>query len=354
MRPHAARAAAADLLAGPEVFPVGLDFARRQLTVVPMTREDYRRVAFHSRGALGQLGGRRDIDVGALLDSPPDCDPAAPPVHYVVHMGLCCSTLLGRVLECVPGVFPLREPAPLTQVTLHLERDYDASGCDPAWSPSGEGAAWLEVVQALLQRSYPGVRHTVVKAVPQALLLAPWLLARDRRSRGLYLYADPTTFLCQTLRTRRRRGWARRSLAYTRPGWRTLWEGLADAEAAALLWATRMEQYRRLRQRTGAPLAALDGSRLAVDRAAALGEALAALGVACDDTVLAAALVDPVWSRHAKERAPTYDAYDRQEELERVRLRFRAEIRRGLEWLAANLPWFAPDRPAFGADDGAA
>ena len=37
-----------------------------------------------------------------------------------------------------------------------------------------------------------------------------------------------------------------------------------------------------------------------------------------------------------------------------MRLRFRPEIQRGLEWLAANVPWFAPERPAFGADDRAA
>jgi hypothetical protein len=59
------------------------------------------------------------------------------------------------------------------------------------------------------------------------------------------------------------------------------------------------------------------------------------------------------WIEEQVRRSGTaYDAYDRQDLLERVRLRLRPEIRGGLEWLAVSVPCFADDRPLFGAADG--
>jgi hypothetical protein len=338
-----------ELVASPALYPVSLDQERRVATLVSMTRDDYRRAAFHERKPLRGLGEGTEYDLSALLADPPSPDPGAPPVHYVLHMAFCCSTLLGRAADCLPGVFCLREPAPLNRVTMWAERERDAGGYDPEWQPSPEIDAWLRVVYVLLQRSYPGGRCNVVKTLPQSTVVAPWLLARDGRSRALFLFVDPTTFLCQTLRTPRRRAWTRRSLTFTSTGWEAARASLADCEVAARLWATRMEQYRALRDgRFGARVQALEGGRLAVDRDAAVRDAVSALAIPCDEAALAQVVADPLWDAHAKGQHREYDAFTRQEVLERVRLQHRPEIRRGLRWLADHVPWFAPDRPEFG------
>ena len=343
------------LLDGPTLYPVSLDFERRTATLVAVSRERFREVGFHGPRNLDPDGAGAVYDLGALLADPPVPDPDAPPLHYVLHMGLCCSTLLGRALERLPGVFCLREPIALNQLTMWIERAYDATGYERPWQASAEAEPWLRLVHFLLQRGDPGGRGNVVKTLPQTALIAPWLLGRDRRSRALYLCVDPTTFLCQTLRSRQRRVWARGHLRFTHADWRASHDTLSDCEAAAMTWAMRMEQYRRLRHGPlGARVRLLDGGRLVVDRAAAFGEAVAALALPCEPREIAQVLVDPVWAAHAKGPPRAYDAYDRQDELERVRLRFRPEIQRGLEWLAANVPWFAPERPAFGADAAAA
>ncbi|MFN8640536.1 MAG: hypothetical protein U0802_02305 [Candidatus Binatia bacterium] len=354
-RAGAASPAPAELMNGPTLYPVSLDFERRTATVVAVTRERFCEVGFHGPRNLDPDGAGARYDLSALLADPPVPDPDAPPLHYVLHMGLCCSTLLGRALDRLPGVFCLREPTALNELTMWIERAHDAAGHASPWQASAEAEPWLRLLHFLLQRGYRGGRGNVVKTLPQTALIAPWLLERDERSRALYLYVDPTTFLCQTLRSRRRRTWVRGCLRFSHADWRASYDTLSDCEAAAMTWATRMEQYRRLRRGPfGARVRRLDGGRLVVDRAPAFGEAVAALALPCDANDLARVLADPLWAAHAKGPARAYDAYDRQDLLERVRLRCRSEIQRGLEWLAANVPWFAPERPAFGADDGAA
>lgn len=341
-----------ELLDGPTLYPVSLDFERRTATIVAVSRERFREAAFHVPRTLDPDGAGTVYDLRALLADPPALDPQAPPLHYVLHMGLCCSTLLGRALDRLPGVFCLREPSALTQLTMWIERARDATGYAAPWQASAEAEPWLRLVHFLLQRREAGGRGNVVKTLPQTALIAPWLLGRDQRSRALYLYVDPTTFLCQTLRSQERRVWARGHLRFTHAAWQASYDTLSDCEAAAMTWTMRMEQYRRLRHGPlGARVHLLDGGRLVVDRAAALGEAVAALTLPGDAGEVEQVLADPLWTAHAKGRPRAYDAYDRQGELERVRLRFRPEIRRGLEWLAANVPWFAPGRPSFGADD---
>ncbi len=337
-----------EIAGSPSLYPILLDRERREAELVEMTRDTYRASTFLDKRTVTAGTRRRRCDLRGLLADPPLPRPGDPPVHYVLHTGFCCSTLLGRALDQIPSVFCLREPFPLAQVAAWAKRERAEAAPADGWRLSEELGSWLKVVHFLLRRSYAGVVCNVVKPIPRCSILAPWLLDIEPRSRVLFLCTDPVSFLVSTLRRSERRKWAQRLLRAVHP--QPMSAPSSDVEAAAMLWATLVEHYRSLRRGPhAARVHMLDGGRLASEREAALRAALAALGIPQEEAMLAAVLAHPLWQTYSKQPGRDYDAYARQEIVERARLRHHREIAEGLRWLAANVEWFAEERPVFGA-----
>ena len=89
---------------------------------------------------------------GALraLDGEPSLDPAA----LIFHVSRCGSTLLSRLLGCIPGVLVISEPAPLNALLLADPGSLDGET---------EAQALRLLVRALGRRRFGDERHYVLK-----------------------------------------------------------------------------------------------------------------------------------------------------------------------------------------------
>jgi hypothetical protein len=148
---------------------------------------------------------RTGFDALRALDGEPSLDPAA----LIFHGSRCGSTLLSRLLGCVPGVLVLSEPAPLNALLL---ADPASLGGEP------EAEALRLLVRALGRRRFGDERHYVLK-------LSSWNVTRL----ALFRRAFPGAALVWLMRTPEE---VVASLLADPPGWFALRHDPASAYAA--------------------------------------------------------------------------------------------------------------------------
>jgi hypothetical protein len=148
---------------------------------------------------------RTGFDTLRALDGQPSLDPAA----LIFHGSRCGSTLLSRLMGCVPGVLALSEPAPLNALLL----------ADPAaLAGESEVEALRLLVRALGRRRFGDERHYVLK-------LSSWNVTRI----ALFRHAFPDAALVWLMRSPDQ---VVSSLLADPPGWLALRHDPASARAA--------------------------------------------------------------------------------------------------------------------------
>lgn len=212
----------------PAWFPLILERPSDLLLLVRKDEAEYRADSFLDQRALRPDANRvivRWADVEAAF-----APTARRDANYIFHIGHVGSTLISRLLGEVPGVFALREPLLLRSLTE---------------MPEEELARRLDIVRALLSRTFRSEQRAIVKATSFTSELAQKLVPIG--SRALFLFATPSHYIQSILAGPNSRQEARvlapSRLQRLRRRCRAVDLDLSaatDAQLAALGWACEM------------------------------------------------------------------------------------------------------------------
>ena len=259
------------VVSSPDWYPLHIDFSKRLMTFVPMTREVLSQLLFLDRERTLRAGQEVcTVTVDDLLCYYSGITPKRNNLHYILHGAFACSTLLARYIEQCPASFVLKEPWLLTQLTL-LRLQQDANQLEAL---NGGQSNWPQLFSLrlkLLARTYRGDEIVVIKGHDLCNTLAQLLLAYDAQSKMLFLIVPLKTFLISILNSTERREWMRVRLRSLAGGfWRfkilssVETTALKDAEAAAFLWLLNATFCNELCETFPATrVLAMDGERVA-------------------------------------------------------------------------------------------
>lgn len=199
-----------EILATPHLLPMQINLPLKKVLFCQMSKDGYRRSSFLDYRAVRSEPGIYSADLKELTtrlllrDSPR-------PVHYILHGGFCCSTLLARYFEAIPGSFVLKEPALLTQLSTFKLFNNGVSDDFAAFQDEivANWHNWFHMSAVLLARTFETGAVTILKANDLCNWMGALLLARDSRTKLLFVSSPLRVFVLSVLKSDRRRIWVR-------------------------------------------------------------------------------------------------------------------------------------------------
>jgi hypothetical protein len=317
-----------DLSRSPEYYPLRVDFHKRAVTFVRMSRETYRESVFLDARTrhLGAMHTLRLDDV--LLSIDRGRNPL--PVTYILHPAFCCSTLLARYFELLASCLVLKEPLLLTQVALS------------SYQPSPQ---WLELFDCsvqLLSRGYCETERVIIKAHEPCNVLGRKLLQSNKQATVIFLMTPQRHFMLSVLKSSERRAWVRSRVSEVlangaaASGWDDVRPStLTDTQAAAFMWTINNSLRGQL---AAAPERArvflLDSDQLVDDPGETLGVIARSCQLSLDDKQIAWMVGHPSTGKYSKNVSRSYDAKTRRQEIAQLEEQFGADVDEGAEWAA--------------------
>jgi hypothetical protein len=244
--------------------------------------------------------------------------------HYIFHTGHVGSTLISRLVGAHPHCFALREPAPLRALAV---------------SPAA-AALRLDVVLALLARTWRPAQRAVVKATSFVSELAEPILDGSRQASAVFMHVQPRAYLqgifagANSRRENRQLAAARLQRLLRRLG-----EGAArpdpasEGECIAMSWLCEMTTLRQAAEQRATQVLWVDFDAFLREPLSGLREIFRRLGVQPSDAELEALVGGPLMQQYSKAPEHAYDAALRRELLASAGREHAAQIRRGLQWL---------------------
>jgi hypothetical protein len=336
------------IAASPRFYPTELKIERHPPTIsfVEVTQETYRRSSFLDHRMHREPKQKTIVcEVGKLLAA---CQGAsAGHVGFIFHVAFCCSTLLARYLELLPGTFVLKEPFIPTQLA-ELNRA-------PWPSKSGlDSEQTTRLCVHLMARTFNPHDRVVAKLADQCNAIAGALLVASGAPKAVFIGLELRSFLLAGLKTEQRRAWVRRraelavqdvapsSLADTDP------KTLDDAQACAYLWLANGVLLRKLIAEVGpARVLVVDGESISDNPDHAVRETAAWLGLSPSETDLRIAIGNETASRYSKDPSQEFSREHRRADLAAIMSKFGNEVESGLRWAAELAPRLGLD-PASG------
>jgi hypothetical protein len=322
------------LARSPELFPHSLDVRTDSVTLIRLTEADYTKASFLdgrilSPGMIAGTAAFRDL-AAATQDAR-----LAENTDFIFHIGHVGSTLLARLLGRHLALFSLREPDILrTLARIRAE----AEVLPRHWSAE-EFEAHLAAVLKLWSRTFRPEQRALIKATSFASELAAEILRRPNRPKAIFMFVSPENYLATILgaehspkeaqmladlrakRLQRRIGGALEPVTSMGALVAMSWAGEMCALTAAGDSSDRIHW--------------LDFDRFLADPAAALANCFRHLGVEASPAQIAHIVSGPDMRTYSKAQEYGYDAALRRDVLDQARQMQGAEIRRGLDWLAA-------------------
>jgi len=324
---------AASLARSPELFPLDIDPATDQVTLIRLTEADYRQASFLD-GRILTLQSPRRVLPWTQLEAAVAVGGFQESAGYIFHIGHVGSTLLSRLVGAHPQALALREPAVLR--TFAHVRSRPASR--PTWSEAEFGRRFGAILK-LLSRSFRPQQRTIVKATSFVSELAASILTRASQPRAIFMFVPAETYLATILGAPNSPKEAR-LLAESRLGrlhrrigdepWNLA--TLSEGEMVAMSWACEMTALAAA-QSASARAMWLNFDRFLNGLAPFLGESLRHFGIDAAQDDVDAILSGPELGRYAKAPEYAYDAGLRSQVLGFARKERSGEIAHGLTWL---------------------
>jgi hypothetical protein len=324
---HDAVIGADELTRSPEWLPLGAAGGSAESAAVRLVRLDeaaYRAASFLDQRLLAS--GRE-----AQSCTPATLELAAsrlvPRAHYIFHVGHVGSTLISRLIGAHPGFFALREPA--------LLRELAAGGALSERLP-------LRAAQALLSRTWRPSQRAVVKVTSFVSELAASMLAAPERPAAIFVHARPLTYLRtilagpnsrlenRELAPLRLRRLARR---FEERDWRP--EPRSEGELIAMSWLCEMSALRAAAARFPSQVRWVEFDAFLSQPARGLEAVFRALGEEPAARDVEQLVAGPLMRQYSKAPEHAYDAALRRQVLDSAEREHAAELRAGMEWLAA-------------------
>ena len=337
-----------EIAASPRFYPAELKIDDHPPTIsfVEVGRDTYRRSSFLDHRMHREPGQKTILcDARQFLDRYQGAN--ASHVGFIFHVAFCCSTLLARYLELLPGTFVLKEPFIPTQLA-ELNR--------APW-PSERGLTSEEATRLcvrLMARTFEPHDQVIAKLADQCNAIAGALMASSEARKAVFLGLELRSFLLAGLKTDQRRIWVRRRaelaaqdvapslLADTDP------KTLDDAQACAYLWMANGVLLQKLIAEVGRNrLLVVDGETISDNPDHAVREIAEWLGLSSSESELRTAISDQTTSRYSKDPSQEFSREHRQTDLAAVYSKFGSEVESGLRWAAEIAPRLGLD-PASG------
>jgi hypothetical protein len=335
-RPHLTpEALLARLTATPDAYPQKLDLARQAWLVIEFAEAAYRAASFLDDRVLEPTTRGGWLLFDRVLEAAQRAADLKP-VHFIFHTGHVGSTLVSRLLDETGAVLSLREPLPLRT----FADAYDVLQHPESLLAPARFEELLTGQVRLWSRGYPATRCVVVKATSSAGRLAPTLLARSS-TRAIYLNQRAesaiTTLLAGQNSPLDLRGHGpgrmqRLCARLDRP--LTPLHALSPGELAAMSWLTESVCRHDVLTRFAGQVLAVDFDAFLADVGGGMRRVLTQFGLPIDERQLSRLAASPVLTRYSKAPEHPYGPMLRTQVLETARREHRAEIDRGLAWLA--------------------
>lgn len=322
---------ARDLFASPEWYPLQMDFERRYLTFIRMSQKAYQESTFHAARAARRFGRNAfDMRLDDVMLAASTTPVVKKPIHFVLHCGLCCSTLLTRYLDLFPSSVVMKEPSWLTQLAVARHQGI------PDWQEI------LDLSIRLLTRTYHPEQITTIKTNIPCNPLGRRFLENNRQARVTFIMIALRDFMLAILKNQYRRG---RVQYWTRDLYQNPTDGssalagiqpdkLSDEQAAVCYWLqTRFicTQLSSFPDRSRVLI--LNGQRIADSPR----QVLTAVARMCRQTLTEEQLTwligHPSVHQHSKNISRPYDTESRSQELEQLEGRYGREIDSAIEWV---------------------
>jgi hypothetical protein len=331
-----------NLLHSPEWYPLAMDFERQVVTFIRLSREAYQDYVFLAPPFVRN----REMDfyevrLDDVLLAAASTPPAHPPVHYILHTAYCCSTLLARYFELVPGSIVLKEPSLLAQIA-------EAEGKIPGWQDSFELAA------RLLTRTYTRNETAVIKTHVPCNTLAQKLLEQNENATISFLMPPLRSFLLAVLKSQDRRyrvrSWSLHlaRVAAKPPHLSAIDPGqLSEGATVAYWWLMNRFLCEQLTsQAYSSRVLALDSDRVANSPKETLRDLATLCRLNLGEEALELAVNHPTIRQHSKDFSRPYDAAVRQHEVTELEKCWGAEADAAIEWISSlGMPWESTGSP---------
>jgi hypothetical protein len=320
-----------NLFLSPEWCPLVIDYHRQILTFVQLSPERYQEYVFLSIDeALRRDLDFRDLHLDDVLLAAASTPPAKPRVHYVLHTAYCCSTLLARYFELLPGCVVLKEPQLLAQVAL-------SQGLVPRWQDSFDTAV------RLLSRIYDEKGTAVMKTHVPCNTLAQRLLEENVNATITYLIPQLRSFLLAALKMKSRRERIRSWNGHvarigSKPpqlsGFNP--DNLTDGEAAAYWWLWNRFLAEELCSQTYGPrVLVLNADQVSDSPRQTIGLLAALCGLELDDCRLDSLANHPRIRQHSKDPSRPYDVEERCLDMAELEKNWGVEADAAMAWVSS-------------------
>lgn len=325
---------AVSLVRSPELFPLDVDQARDQVTLIRLTEADYRQASFLDARILGPQTIRRTVAWPQLEAAVTEAR-LEETVSYIFHIGHVGSTLLSRLLGTHPQVFALREPAILrTLAQIRFQ-----PGAVPLWNEQEFGRRF-GVILKLLARTIRTDQRAIVKVTSFVSELGAQMLAQPSRPKAVLMFVPAETYLATILGApnspaeARLLAESRLRRLHARIG-QERWKlaELGEEEMVAMSWACEMTALAAAADEASDRVLWLNFNRLLETLATSLLSAFRRYGIDPTPVEIESIVCGPELQRYAKAPEYAYGSNLRNEILNQARKDKAGEIARGLSWL---------------------
>jgi hypothetical protein len=333
--PATAEALLARLTTTPDAYPQKLDLIRQGWLVIEFAEAAYRTASFLDDRILAPSTRGGWLPIDRVVEAAQRASPR--PLHFIFHTGHVGSTLVSRLLDETGLVLSLREPLPLrTLADAHDVLRQPESLLSPERFDE-----LLAAQMRLWSRGYADTQCVVVKATSSAARLAPLILANNN-IRAIYLNQRTESAITTLLAGQnspidlRGHGPGRMQRLCARLGGAlTPLHALSPGELAAMSWLAESLCRRDVLARFPGQVLAVDFDEFLADIAGGTRHVLAQFGLPIDERELSHLAASPVFTRYSKAPEHPYGPMLRAQVLDQARREHRAEITKGLAWLAA-------------------
>lgn len=361
-------------LASCNYYPVQFDLCRRLIWFAELKCETYRHAGFLTPKHARMSEERYVFNLDDVLLHDLSLPIGGAPSHYIFISAFCCSTLLARLLDEVPGCLVLKEPSILGQLAMlrywpvaAMSSPPQPAGETPAPRRSGHAAEWEENWQTwaalatrLMTRTFEPGQTVIVKAADVCNTMGDVILANDPFSKAVLLSASLRTSILSVLKQEDRKKWTRKRATFwhkTLTLFPTLNKvsvpELDDAQNAAYVWLVTAALWDRFRKQVEPDrLLLMEAEEVSENPGSALRKVAGFFGLPLEESRVREILTHPVLSHHAKFPAKTYDAATRQNDRADWEIRCGGDADRAMEWAATIQKELESDEVDLGAMAG--
>ncbi len=279
----------------PDYFLVAFD--GDEAIFLEMDRAAYNRTVFCDQRILPKSQARIRVPWSALLERCSAISNGAAAPGIILHMAHCGSTLLARAMDIVGETVVYREPYALRQLGVEAGGSYFGS------LPPSEWADRLNIVMALLSRSYRRSELAITKANVPVNFMLPGLCKSTPSARMIALHFQLEDYVLAILRPPGRKKWLANVSVQLRRGIDALTPPAAtgdDGQAVARLWLAQMRLFGDLLDSNENALS-LDANSLFADPGVVIKRAFEQFDHPLTDAQVEAVTASELFSRYSKD-----------------------------------------------------